>query len=400
MGNTLRITGLVRLADGVRRELAGPLSAVQRDRLRARVADSLRRVEEIARENGTRVDSLPEPSRRAIDFLKAIDWEKVPVSEESSIATHEHRRVSWPGLSRFVERAMDELSQPLSGEQLEAIRQSLERMSRQMEGTIARQKFGPEDLVRSARELRGWLAFFSRPENLAAYVEAIGKLNRAIGPDMAARKRFPPPIHVQFRPMRGIYKMRTTRLGTVLWVPAAAITFDQADFDLLGRLLSDSDREARRKIIERMTGEGFQAIQAELESLSGIVERSRGAVYDLGESFDRVNVRYFGGSMPRPKLTWSQSFTGRKFGHYDWLADTVMVSRTLDAPGVPGFVVDYIMYHELLHKKHGISWTNGRGYAHTAEFYREEKQFERYEQADALLGKLAAGSTGAGFDNE
>ncbi len=140
-----------------------------------------------------------------------------------------------------------------------------------------------------------------------------------------------------------------------------------------------------------MTSDGFQSIQAEVESLSGIVPQSRGAFHDLAESFDRVNARYFSGAMPRPRLTWSRSFTGRKFGHYDWILDTVMVSRTLDARDVPAFVVDYIMYHELLHKKHGLRWVEGRGYAHTAEFYREERQFERYREAEQVIERLAHG---------
>lgn len=82
--------------------------------------------------------------------------------------------------------------------------------------------------------------------------------------------------------------------------------------------------------------------------------------------------------------------TGRKFGHYDWIQDTVMVSRTLDAAAVPAFLVDYIVYHELLHKQHGIHWVNGRGFAHTTEFQNDERRFERYQEAEAALERLAS----------
>jgi predicted metal-dependent hydrolase len=92
--------------------------------------------------------------------------------------------------------------------------------------------------------------------------------------------------------------------------------------------------------------------------------------------------------MPRPKLTWSRKLTRRKYGHYDFLRDTVMVSRSLDQPEVPAFVVDYIVYHELLHKKLGLKWTNGRKGAHTPEFHREMKTFTHYHQSESILKSL------------
>lgn len=387
----LRILGLVRLADGVRRELALPLSAQQRDRLAARVAQSLARVEQIVGEAGSRIDRLPAPSRRAIQFLRSIEWDKVPVAADGAPAGHD-RRVSWPGLPAFVERATDRLAEASGPEQVEAVRRSIETMSRQIEGAIERRKLSPRELAPASRALRGWLAFFSRGENLTAYVAAERRAAAALSSARGGRRRFPPPLRVQFRPMHGIYKIRTSPRGTLLRLPTAAIAFDAADFDLVASLIFHTDRGTRQQVVERMTAEGFQAIQAELESLSGILEQTRGAFHDLGESFDRVNRRYFAGSMARPRIAWSPSFTGRKFGHYDWIADTVMVSRTLDASAVPELVVDFIMYHELLHKKHGLSWVNGRGYAHTAEFYREEKQFDRYPEAEALLEQIARGA--------
>jgi hypothetical protein len=68
-----------------------------------------------------------------------------------------------------------------------------------------------------------------------------------------------------------------------------------------------------------------------------------------------------------------------------------MISRALDRPDVPEFVVDHVMHHELLHKKHGLRWQDGRGVAHTREFRSEEVRFAQYEPADQFLRQLAAG---------
>ena len=89
--------------------------------------------------------------------------------------------------------------------------------------------------------------------------------------------------------------------------------------------------------------------------------------------------------MPRPVLKWNQSPTVRKMGHNQPGRDTVMVSRTLDHARVPEFVVDFIMYHELLHKKHGATMINGRRFVHTPDFRRDEQQFQQYAEAEKFL---------------
>jgi hypothetical protein len=90
-------------------------------------------------------------------------------------------------------------------------------------------------------------------------------------------------------------------------------------------------------------------------------------------------------------LTWSRSFTGRKFGHYDHVHDTIMLSATLDRQDVPQLTVDFIMYHELLHRDRGMTWLNGRARAHDSAFQQAERQFEQFHRAEQVLEKLAKG---------
>jgi hypothetical protein len=229
----------------------------------------------------------------------------------------------------------------------------------------------------------------SRPENLSAYIQSRQTANRVLNAAAIGSRHYPPPLTIHFRPIRGIYKLKASRRGVQLWLPTPMIVFDETGFSLLGALIYRRDGVARQRVIGLMTGEEYQGVRAELESLGGIAEQARGAVHDLGQSFDRVNAGYFGGKMARPRLTWNRTFTGRKFGHYDFILDTVMVSRTLDSHTVPEFVVDFLVFHELLHKFHGLHWVNGRGYAHTSEFYESERKFARFKQAEAVLEQLA-----------
>ncbi|MFX4018890.1 hypothetical protein ACJBY8_11405, partial [Streptococcus suis] len=79
----------------------------------------------------------------------------------------------------------------------------------------------------------------------------------------------------------------------------------------------------------------------------------KGQFHDLDAAFDRVNRAYFGGKAGRPHLLWSRRPSQRKLGHYDLPQDAVMVSMSLDARDVPTYVIDFVVYHEMLHRQLG-----------------------------------------------
>jgi hypothetical protein len=146
-------------------------------------------------------------------------------------------------------------------------------------------------------------------------------------------------------------------------------------------------RRCRRRLLKKFD---FSEVLCEIESLAESTNLpTQGYVHDLEASFARVNATYFAGRMARPKLVWNRTLTGRKFGHFRRSADTVMLSVSLDAPDVPEFVVDFVMYHELLPKKHGVAIINGRRVAHGAAYRAEERQFANYHEAERVLKELA-----------
>lgn len=100
-------------------------------------------------------------------------------------------------------------------------------------------------------------------------------------------------------------------------------------------------------------------------------------------------MAYFNERLPEPHLVWNKQFTVRKFGHYQWDTDTVMVSRTLDQRRVPEFVVDYVMYHELLHKKLGARLVNSRRMVHTNLFREQEAIYAKLDEAQRYLNKIS-----------
>jgi predicted metal-dependent hydrolase len=110
-----------------------------------------------------------------------------------------------------------------------------------------------------------------------------------------------------------------------------------------------------------------------------------GRHYDLESVFDAVNEDYFEGELRKPRLSWTRGRAKSVLGRYDFDADVIFISRLLDSPTVPAHVVQYVVFHEMLHVKHGTQVHEAREIVHSAAFRREERQFEFFEAANDWL---------------
>jgi predicted metal-dependent hydrolase len=55
---------------------------------------------------------------------------------------------------------------------------------------------------------------------------------------------------------------------------------------------------------------------------------------------------------------------------------------------VPRYVLEYIVYHEMLHLKHPVKLRGSRRCVHSAEFQAEERLFPQVNEANAFLKRL------------
>ena len=109
----------------------------------------------------------------------------------------------------------------------------------------------------------------------------------------------------------------------------------------------------------------------------------------LDESFRRINETYFSAQLKQPELCWSPVRARRILGSYQERCDRLIVSRVFDTPAVPLFVLDFLMYHELLHKFLGVGRRgDGRRCMHGPEFKELERKFARFEEAQAFIKRL------------
>lgn len=115
------------------------------------------------------------------------------------------------------------------------------------------------------------------------------------------------------------------------------------------------------------------------------IQPAQGRHYDLEAIFDDLNVRFFHGLLARPRITWSQNSARNRLGHYDPAHNTIVISRIFDHPRIPRPVVEYIVYHEMLHLKHPVKLRGSRRCVHSAEFQAEENLFPAVTEAKKFL---------------
>lgn len=120
-----------------------------------------------------------------------------------------------------------------------------------------------------------------------------------------------------------------------------------------------------------------------------VIERPSGQHHDLRAIFDELNVGYFGGTIDA-KITWGRRKRGGEelrphktltMGSYSVEDRLIRIHPTLDRPDVPRYYVAWIVYHEMLHQKHGIPELGGRRCYHPPSFLAEERLFDEYELA-------------------
>lgn len=205
-----------------------------------------------------------------------------------------------------------------------------------------------------------------------------------------------PEISVRFYPYIGINHTIRVRNGKV-FVRLAEICEDaplevqrSLAFILVSKLLrkrisptvSKSYREFSKSVELRE-----KAIENKRIKGRKIITSSKGDFYDLDSIFERLNLLYFNNKIKKPTLSWSRDKTFRILGHHDATHETIIVSRSLDDKKVPLYVVEYIVFHEMLHIVHPVYHENGRRFIHTPKFRSDEKKFAYFNEAESWIDK-------------
>ncbi len=105
----------------------------------------------------------------------------------------------------------------------------------------------------------------------------------------------------------------------------------------------------------------------------------------LEASFERVNQQFLQGLLEKPNLQWGR-LAFRKLAHYNFHDDSITISLIFQ--DAPSQVLDYIMYHELLHKHLKFKHKNGRSYFHSYEFKNAEAQYPLQKEVEIEMKQI------------
>jgi hypothetical protein len=204
-------------------------------------------------------------------------------------------------------------------------------------------------------------------------------------------KRKTPEISVEFYDYIGINHTIRVRSGKVfvrLAEICRAMPLDAHKglaFILVAKLLRKRVPPGARAVYSNFIKSAeIQAKAKENKRTRGkkIITSAKGEFYDLDGIFEKINQIYFKNSIPKPVLSWSTRKTYRILGHHDSTHETIIISRSLDDKNIPKYVVEYVVFHEMLHIFHPTIHQNGRRFSHTPAFRRDERKFLYFTEAE------------------
>lgn len=375
----------------VREQLAAGLSPQEAETLRVRVQRLLMDTENICRRQGKTPRDLARPSWAAYTYLAGLDLDRPPLRTGPGLAAPAPVRVArlirnrdaFQGrLTSLARKLLDRQFTPMEvAAELPRLREQAIDIAGEISVLCERAGLSPAYLPEPSRRAYQWFSFLAEGDRLNEHVHALARA-MAVDPRPAVELYHTADL---YRVWRNGESIRLTASEAFVDAPAEVLRA------LVKVALPYTRKRLHREAIDRhVESEAFQETLLALELSGGAYEtQSRGQCFDLDEVYRRVNDEYFGGQMGRPRLAWSQSVTLREFGHYRSSGDVLVLSMTLDSPDVPAFVVDYVMYHELLHKRLGARRIRGRRMVHTRAFRELERRFRRYAEAEAFLTRYA-----------
>lgn len=393
----IRIQGIVKAAQIARNQLQAGIPPSRLPSFQAFIQDTLAQIDQICANANISPAQLPTPSRKAYQFLAQIDLTNLPVASQNSpsVSVQPIRLKNIRNQQQqFLGAIASIVAHPQnSHSQKQQLLKSLQETVATIEGICTQQNATPALLNKTSRQTYAWIKFLTDPFNLERHLSATRRIQKLAEEMLWSQMQHPcKTIAVEFTNITHLYKGKIGPLEAKAQINEAFINTTDEILAVLVRLaFLGKNQEDSQAIKKYALSEEYSEVVLELDVMADTeAENPQGKCYNLDRLFHTINREYFGGKMVKPRLSWNRSFTTRKFGHYERGRDRVVLSISLDSDRVPQYVVEFVLYHELLHKQHEGKWVNGRLNVHTPEFRQDEQKFSKYKEADQWLTKLAS----------
>lgn len=277
--------------------------------------------------------------------------------------------------------------------QIKQLHQSLITQAAIIEKICAKQQATPANLTDQSRKIYSWIKFLTDEDYLELHVKNTCYLWKTAKDILTLRGQQPLQLMIAIANIAGLYKGKISSSAASIMISEGFINAPNAVLQALVESTLLGKSQNNTQIIRAFAStEEYSNVLLELDLIAEVMaENPQGKFYNLDELFNKVNHEYFFSSLAKPRLAWSRINTYRKLGHYESARDRVVISQILDDAKVPEYVIEFVLYHELLHKYHGTKWVQGKRMVHTKEFRISESQFKFYNEASRWLKKLTSG---------
>lgn len=248
----------------------------------------------------------------------------------------------------------------------------------------------PADLSTPSFRIFLWLVYLSHQSHLSLHLTALDDFLRILIDQNKKMRVDVPRVFIKINYSGYLYRQHTSQNQQVLQINEAFITapLQIKRFILLAAFSRHSSRQIQAIKAYSTTTE----FRGTVKSIVGdpIANRisCRGRRYDLSVLFHKLNREYFHDNLSQPRLVWSSRSATRRLGYYHPEINTIAIAKRLDDKKIPRMLIEYILYHEMLHQFFGIKNHNGRRYAHTSAFRKAEKQFKHQKEAENLIKQI------------
>ena len=386
------INGLVKYMNQVRQYMVHGVSGLEKTRITEEIKATIQNVNKICRRYHIRPQQLPQPTYRAYTYLTSIDPNVIPINNE--IKQQEIKEVRIKNVLSFCSAVHSQLNDIALNSRngsfsIIDLRRKIQNEVQRIEAICDKQGLTTNDLPIQSYKAYQWLKFLSEKKNLDCHMNTHQFLMQNIIAQQRSgwRRNKKPEIKIFY--ISPLYTVSTDHQIVRLSLHEGFIGAPESVLNTIGDVVVNGKKNYSVGLLRRYSeSEAFKEIS--MRARKGVsqgkqIAALQGQFFNLEQIYHRVSEKYFNGSLGKPNLTWNRQLTRRKLGHYSAETDTVMISIALDKADTPRFLIDYVMYHELLHKKLGFVQKGNKRYAHTAEFHAREKEFAQYKAVKEYL---------------
>jgi predicted SprT family Zn-dependent metalloprotease len=160
---------------------------------------------------------------------------------------------------------------------------------------------------------------------------------------------------------------------------------DKTIIKALAQYISGKHKNSNRYLNEFIKANDWKIKKPEQSKPRNVIIRVQGEHFNLQSSFQDLNKKYFNNQIdclilwgPPRKKAKKKSI---RLGSYSFKTSIIRINPALDKPFVPQYVLDSIVYHEMLHHHLGEQERNGRHLSHHHFFKMAEQKFVYYKEA-------------------